>query len=92
MPIKSLMQVLSQLTSPVCCISVFIGTTACCVSIRLGRTLLAQFPQELIGWHEERVLLQRAADDNHRMGSQNVKNYSATEFGDMTGSLYRGKM
>src|SRR5438874_672165 len=37
-----------------------------------GRTALAQLPQKLIRRHKERVLLDDAADENHRVSSHDV--------------------
>jgi hypothetical protein len=64
-------------------------------SLVLSYTLFAEFPQELIRWHEEWVFLGRAADDHHRMSPQNLNDYVTTELGEVIKAnnriLYRGK-
>src|SRR5256885_11208697 len=32
----------------------------------------AEFAQKLVGWHEERVLLEKPADDDQRMGAEDI--------------------
>ena len=42
---------------------------------------LSQLSQELVGWHEERVLLEDSADDGHGMGSHDVDDRITTKLG-----------
>jgi hypothetical protein len=44
----------------------------------LGPTAFAQFPQKLIRRYKERVLLDDAADENHRVSSYDVDDKVAT--------------
>ena len=46
----------------------------------------AQLPQELIRRHEEGVLLQDAADDDHRMGPHNVHDDLPAKLGEIVRS------
>jgi hypothetical protein len=46
----------------------------------------AQLLQELIRGHEERVLVEDAADDDHRMGSHDVNDNTSAKLGEIVSS------
>ena len=48
-----------------------------------------QLKQELIRWHEERVLLEDAANDGHRMSPDNVNNGVPAKLGEIGRSYDR---
>ena len=49
----------------------------------------AQFPQELIRRHKEGVLLEDAANDDHRMGPHNVNDDPPAKLGEIVYSYDR---
>ncbi len=52
-------------------------------------TTFAQLPQELIGRNKEGVLLEHAANDDHRMGPHNVHHDLPAKLGEIVRSYDR---
>src|SRR3954453_18941867 len=43
----------------------------------------AEFAQELVGWHEEWVLVEKPADDGQRMGAEDIHHDAGAEPGEV---------
>ena len=52
----------------------------------MTRSPFPQLAQEFVGRHEERVVLEDAADDDHRVRAQDVHDDIGTEPGQIVGS------
>jgi hypothetical protein len=47
---------------------------------------LMQLAEELVGWHEEGILLQHSTHDDHRMGPHDVDNHVGAKLGEIVRS------
>src|SRR5258708_35417554 len=43
----------------------------------------AEFAQELVGWHEEGVLVEEPADDDQRVGAEDIHHDAGAELGEV---------
>src|SRR5712675_1035461 len=43
----------------------------------------AEFAQEFVGWHEEWVLVEKPAEDDQRMGAEDIHHDAGAEFGEV---------
>src|SRR5712671_6022016 len=88
-PSKSLMHDLRRLISAaVCSISNYVVRSSMGALV-LCSVAFAQLAQELIRRNEEGVLLERSADDNHRMRPHDVDNDFPAKLGEMVRSSDR---